>query len=112
MICDDGKVNKHTCWKQKARYSSRFLPPPRPPPLFTRIQVKLILEKADKDGDALVDLEEFLDFVRMMRTGDPHQGPLKPKVLQDESIVSKVVFCKVYRLNYGYVQGVGEMIYR
>lgn len=55
------------------------------------VQVALIMKKADKDGNALIDLEEFLHFVRIMRTGDPHQGPITSQVGMDLGIIHVVI---------------------
>lgn len=38
------------------------------------------MEKADEDKSKTIDLQEFLQFVRIMRTGNPHEGPITPKV--------------------------------
>lgn len=48
------------------------------------------MEKADADCDGQVDLEEFLELVRSMRTGNPHEGPLAPQVIAYMTLNSSV----------------------
>lgn len=42
-----------------------------------------MMEMADDDGDGKVDQDEFLRLVRSMRTGNPHGGPIAPKVMMN-----------------------------
>lgn len=38
------------------------------------------MAKADVDGDGEVDVKEFLELVRSIRVGNPHEGPVEPTV--------------------------------
>lgn len=40
-----------------------------------------MISMADEDGDGMVDQDEFLELIRVMRTGNPHEGPIAPKVV-------------------------------
>lgn len=46
-------------------------------------QVTRYIEQVDVDGDGQLDLAEFMELVRRLRAGDVHEGPLEPKVLQE-----------------------------